>query len=280
VELDDGREGIVTGSVGGHMLDPRVPLHKFVVNRIRNDRDVFIVITAKDSDRGVGKTTLALYLCMGYTRWLAGHDWWCDPEQPDRGMATVDPGEFFKIVDRMGDDYDPGTAIFLDEAEELTGRRAMAKENVEFIQRMQMMRKKQAITILALPDPGALDPGIERLADVWLNVTKRGTAVVHKNGVKSYGSRDITTKRAHKFDFPDVSHHDQMANLDKMKDNKMDEWAEDGEQESTPDPEEVRRESLEEVAQQMRDNGASLREVADNIPRGRSWISNHTTAPD
>jgi hypothetical protein len=220
-----------TATVDGHKINPALPLHKFVADRMRNERDVFIVITAKNSARGVGKTTLALYLCIGWTRWFTSHDWWCDDEQPSRGMATVEPKEFFEIVDRVGEDYQPGTAIFLDEAEELTGRRAMDDKNVEFIQRMQMMRKKQAISILALPDPGALDPGIERLADVWINVTRRGAADIHKMGVHSYGNRDITTKRVHQMEFPDVSDHAQMTKLDQMKDTKMSEWAKDEEDE-------------------------------------------------
>lgn len=216
--------------VGGFALDPRTPLHQLAAKRINNDRDLFIVITAKNSDRGVGKTTLALFLCLWWTNHFTSHGWWCDVEDPAKGMATVDPAEFFEIVDKVGEEFDPGTVIFLDEAEQLTGRRAMDDKNVEFIQRMQMMRKKQAITILALPDPGALDPGIEGLSDVWINVTRRGLGVVHRMGVKSYGSRNITTKRVHKLEFPDVSGHPQMEQLDAMKDAKMAEWAGDAEE--------------------------------------------------
>jgi hypothetical protein len=274
---------VTTATVNGFVIDPRVPLHKFVANRIRNDRDVFIVITAKDSDRGVGKTTLALYLDIGYTRWFAKHDWWCNEEEPSIGMATVDPDQFFEIVDRVGEDYDPGTTIFLDEAEELTGRRAMDDKNVEFIQRMQMMRKKQAITILALPDPGALDPGIERLSDIWINVTRRGSATVHKMGVHSYGSRDIYTKRVHKLEFPDISDHPQMDKLDAMKDNKMAEWAEENEQD---DPEDVRKEVLRERAQELREKGWPIEstdpETADIVTAtgmSQSWVSKNTVAP-
>lgn len=220
--------------VCGHKINPRAPIHRLAIKRIKQDRDLFVVITAKDSDRGVGKTTCALWWCLSWTQMFTDHGWWCNADDASNGMATVDPEEFFEIVDKVGEEYQPGTTIFLDEAEQLTGRRAMDDQNVEFIQRMQMMRKKQAITILALPDPSALDPGIEALSDVWVNVTRRGHAMVHRMGVESYGSRNNITKPWHRVEFPDVSDHPQMEQLDAMKDAKMGEWDE-GEEEDEDD---------------------------------------------
>lgn len=273
-------------TVQGRALDPTTPLHQLAEKRIRNDRDLFIVITAKNSDRGVGKTTLALFLALWWTDYFTDHGWWCDVEDPSTGMATVEPDEFFEIVDKVGQEFEPGTVIFLDEAEQLTGRRAMDDRNVEFIQRMQMMRKKQAITILALPDPGALDPGIEGLSDVWLNVTRRGLAVVHRMGVESYGARNITTKRVHKLEFPDVSEHPEMANLDAMKDAKMAEWDEQAEAEEPQDPEEAKKEKLREQAQDLRERGWPIEstdpdtaDIATAVGMSQSWVSRNTTPP-
>lgn len=221
--------------IDGHAINPEAPLHRIAIKRIQQDRDLFVVVTAKDSDRGVGKTTFALWLALSWTEMFTSHGWWCDADDPASGMATVEPDEFFDIVDQVGKQYEPGTVIFLDEAEQLTGRRAMDDQNVEFIQRMQMMRKKQAISILALPDPSALDPGIEALSDVWVNVTRRGHAMIHRMGVESYGSRNNITKPWHRIEFPDVSDHPQMDELDAMKDEAMDSWAEDDEDDEDDD---------------------------------------------
>ena len=173
---------------------------------------------------------------------------------------------------------EPGSVLILDDAEELDARRSMQSENVKFSQRWMLMRVLQQIHILTLPSPGALDSRLEELADVWLNIERRGKAVVHDIRTLSYGSRKVITEKVHNLEFPDVSEHEELKKLDKMKRDKIDKRMKDQkEEEETPDPEEVERETKVDIAQKLRDSGMTVRETADKIGMSKTWVSNNTT---
>jgi hypothetical protein len=261
-----------------HRIDLESILNRLAVKRIRSGRDLKLIITAQSSQTGVGKTTLAGWLAMSWTKMFTGQSWWCDPENPTDGMATLRPGEYFEIIKQVGPEFEPGTTVIVDDAEELDARRSMQNLNVEFSQRWMLMRLKQAITILTLPSPSSIDSRLEELADVWINVLSRGEALVHFIEVGDYGPRDVLTKQTEFLKFPDVSTHPEMQKLQKMKQEKMRDWDDVDSDIEEVDEEEVERETLQEVAQQMRDDGMTVRDVADKLPRGRTWVSNNTEA--
>lgn len=263
--------------VAGYQIDPRAPLHQLVCHRIENGRDVKVIITAQDSQTGVGKTTLAGWLALVWTKMFTGQDWHVEPDEYGEGMATLHPREYFMLVKKVGNEYPAGTAIVVDDAEELDARRSMQHLNVDFSQRWMLMRLKQAITIITLPSPRAIDTRLEELSDVWINVERRGRALVHRIRVNSYGSRNVMTEQMHKITFPNVSSHPELVKLQQMKENKMDDWDDEEEDEQEEvDPDEVDRETRKEIAQEMRENGMTVREVAEHVGRSRTWVSDHT----
>jgi hypothetical protein len=214
-----------------HRIDARMPLHKLAVERIRGGRDLKIIITAQNSETGVGKTTLAGWLALTWTKQFTGREWFCDPENPTQGMATLNPKEYFEIIKQVGTQWDAGTTVIVDDAEELDARRSMQNLNVEFSQRWMLMRLKQAITVITLPSPSAIDSRLEELADVWINVLRRGRGQVHDLRVQDYGSRNVLTEREHLIEWPDISSHPELKKLRRMKEDKMDAWEEDEEEE-------------------------------------------------
>lgn len=207
-----------------YTIDESMPLHRLAAKRIAQGRDLKIIITAADSETGVGKTTAAGWLALIWTWMFAGEEWFVNPEEPTEGMGTLNPKEYFKIVARVGSEFPAGTVVVVDDAEELDARRSMQNLNVEFSHRWMLMRLKQAITIITLPSPAAIDSRLEELADVWINITRRGRGIVHDIGVESYGARDVYTAQAHYMDFPDVSDHEELEKLRQMKADKMDTW--------------------------------------------------------
>lgn len=266
-------------AIQGYRIDPRMPLHRLACKRIANGRDLKIIITAKDSQTGVGKTTAAGWLALSWTKLFTGNDWFCDPENPAEGMATLHPSTYFEIIKKVGTEWPAGTVVIVDDAEELDARRSMQSLNVEFSQRWMLMRLKQAITIITLPSPSSIDSRLEELSDIWINIERRGRGFIHDIGVEDYGSRGVLTKQSHKFTFPNIADHPELQKLRRMKEDKMASWDEvEGMDE--PDPEEVERETIKEIAQKMRDEGATVREIADKVPRGRTWVSENTEAPD
>ena len=254
--------------VMGYQMDPQTPLHRLFVQRMERGRDLKVIITANNSETGVGKTTCAGWLALSWMPMYAGEPWTVEDG------ATLSPKKFFK----MQRNSEPGSVLILDDAEELDARRSMQSENVKFSQRWMLMRVLQQIHILTLPSPGALDSRLEELADVWLNIERRGKAVVHDIRTLSYGSRKVITEKVHNLEFPDVSEHEELKKLDKMKRDKIDKRMKDQkEEEETPDPEEVERETKVDIAQKLRDSGMTVRETADKIGMSKTWVSSNTT---
>lgn len=265
----------------GYRIDPHMPLHQLAVKRIQNGRDLKIIITAKDSQTGVGKTTCAGWLGLVWTKLFTGDEWFVDPEEYGVGMGTLNPKEYFSILSKVPSEYPAGTTVIVDDAEELDARRAMQGLNVEFSQRWMLMRLKQAITIITLPSPKAIDSRLEELSDIWINIERRGRGFVHDIRVNSYGSRNVMTEQKHKLTFPDVSTHPELEKLRQMKEDKMDAWdTEEEEEQEEVDPDEVQRDQKIEIAQNARDNGYTCKEAAELVDMSVGWVSNNTEHPE
>lgn len=265
-----------------------MPLHQLAEHRINRNRDLKMIITAKDSQTGVGKTTLAGWLALQWTKHFTGDDWWVDREEWGVGLGTLHPREYFSILGKIPDTHPAGSVVIVDDAEELDARRSMSGTNVEFSQRWMLMRLKQAITIITLPSPKAIDSRLEELSDVWVNIQRRGKGMVHDIRVNSYDRRNVMTEQKHEITWPDVSGHPELEKLRAMKEDKMDEWdTEEEEAQEEVDPKEVKREQKVEIAQRLRDNGVPIlsqdgdtQDIAGTIDMSQSWISKNTESPD
>lgn len=209
--------------VGPHRyrLDESMPLHQLALKRMSDNRDLKIIITASDSETGVGKTTCAGWLALNWT-WIFSEQHWTAEH-----FATVNPYEYFKLVPEVK----PGTVLVVDDAEELDSRRSMQDLNVKFSWWWELMRLKQLFTIITLPSPASIDSRLEELADVWINITRRGRGLAHDIGVHDYGSRDIYTEKVHHIEFPDVSGHEALTALQEMKEEKMAEYEQEANEE-------------------------------------------------
>lgn len=254
-------------AVCGYQMDRSDPLYKLFYKRIKNGRDLKIIITAEDSATGVGKTTLACWLALSWNPVFTGETW-----SAETG-STLDVSEY----QRYYRDLPPGSVLILDEAEQLDARRSNANKNVNFSHTWMMMRTRQIVSILTLPAPSALDKRLEELADVWINVESRGKAVCHGIHMLNYGTRNKQTPRTHYISWPDVSTHPEAKHLDRLKQEMIDE---NGEKEKMPSPDEVEKQTKKDIAQQMRDNGATLREIGEVVGYSRNWVSEHTEKPD
>lgn len=197
-----------------YRLNEAMPLHQLALKRMKSERDLKIIITASDSETGVGKTTLAGWLALNWTWMFSGQHWTAED------FATVDPYEYFSLVPEV----DPGTVLIVDDAEELDARRSMQDLNVKFSWWWELMRLKRLFTIITLPSPASIDSRLEELADVWINILNRGRGLAHDIGVQDYGSRNVTTKKVHHVEFPDVSEHDAMQALQELKIEKMERY--------------------------------------------------------
>lgn len=264
----------------GYRIDPSMPLHQLAADRYQSGRDLKVIITSKDAETGTGKTTLAFWLCDQWQQMLRGDLWEAEKH------ATLD---IYEYLDKYRS-LQQGSVLLLDEAEELDSRRAMANKNVDFSHYWMKMRVRQVMTVLTLPSTTALDSRLEELADVWIEVQRRGKALVHDIRVNSY-NKSVQTWQVHDIEWPDVSSHPEMKRLDEMKDENIDDGIhsdkEEDEADDNPDPKEVERESQRETAQRLRNQGLPIEsqdpdqpDIVTAIGMSQGWVSKNTTKED
>jgi len=157
--------------------------------RRRQNRDLKIIITSRDSQTGTGKTTLGLWLALHFDVHGFGPD-----------QVTLHPREFLKLYKQNT----AGSVIIMDEAEQLDARRSMSQKNVDFWNLWQTMRYRQITSILTLPTRSALDKRGLELSDIWIQVTERGFARVHEVGVGDYDGQ-TQPRLIESIEFPDGS---------------------------------------------------------------------------
>jgi len=256
-------------ATGGFKIDPSTPLHQLFIERHQKKRDLKLLVTSADSQTGTGKTTLAFWLCDQWQQLFADERWQAEKH------ATLD---VFDYLDKYRS-LPAGSILLLDEAEALDARRATSKENVKFSEYWMKMRVRQVSTILTLPTATALDKRMKELADVWIEVQRRGLAVVHDLRVNSY-TNTVQTWKAHKLSWPNVAEHPEMQRLDVMKKEAINRSIDQEQQEEeTPDPKEIKREQKIRIAQNLRDRGETIASIAEGVGMSEGWVSNNTESP-
>lgn len=249
-----------------------------------------IIVDAQDSEKGVGKTGLAVYLArllskaFGYT------------------LTTDDftlSGQKYLERWREHPDKEQPSVIILDElagAGAGNARRAMSQQNVDLGSVWQMMRKKRIVTIVTLPHWTKVDKNMRREANYRLHCLREPIgyfrpyqvgADFQDGNVLTRGYDDV---QRIKFPNMDANNDPVKRALDQKKDDLLDssyldadKVEGDAEEAEDVDPEQLRkttrRETQAEVAQSLRENGFSGREVADLIDRSHTWVYENTASP-
>ena len=245
-------------------IDKRMPLHQFRERRLQKNRDLKVIITSRNSTTGTGKTTLAVWLALNW-----------DPDWTAEAKGALSVKQYLDTYPEL----EPGSCLVMDEAEQLDARRSMSQQNVDFAEKWMMMRVRNVTSILTLPTASALDKRLKELADVRINVHRRGKARVYKITVDDHNTSEVREWRWHDIEWPDMSEHPEMQALDKMKEQKIEGVLEDAtEEEDSLSPKEIKRQQKIKTAQRMRDNGNTIADIADNVDMSEGWVSNNTNA--
>lgn len=265
------RHPLAPRPVEGWQLDPQCPLHQLFLERMENGRDLKVIITAKDAETGVGKSTAGFALAASWHPIYAEEPWSADT------YGSYDIGPYLEQYLSSP----AGSVLQMEEAEQLDSRRAMSGNNVDFSHYWMAMRVRQIVSILTLPSTSALDKRLWQLADVWINVEHRGRAQVYRIGVNSFNG-EMYTEFMHQFSWPDVADHPEMKKLDREKDEKIERGLGDVADDAAeiPEPKEVRREHAIEIAQRLRDwdkYDLSGEDIGHALDRSDAWVYNNTT---
>lgn len=146
--------------------------------KLRTDNDIKILIVGKNSQTGIGKTTLAVQLC----RWIDGtKNGWSAEDK-----AFVDVDEYMQAHLQMNKQ----SCLMLDEIEAgADRRRAMSHENVQLSQAWMTLRARNIGTVATLPSTQSLDKRMLSLADYWVLVRRRGVAQPYKVNVNDFNGK-------------------------------------------------------------------------------------------
>lgn len=257
-------------AVNGTRLPPSSPLHQLFVRRMERGRDLKVIVTAKNAQTGTGKTTLAFWLAQQWHSMYADEDWTAE------NHATLDVQDYLDKYREAA----AGSVLIMDEAEQLDSRRSMSHDNVDFSHYWMMMRVRQIVSILTLPSTSALDSRLQELADVWIDVERRGKAVVHGLNVNSYNKNTYTPK-IQTVKWPNVADHEEMQALDEMKQAKIDRQLKDlTDEEESVDPDDYAREKKIQYAQNARDSGLTIAAISSIVDMSEGWVSNNTEKPE
>jgi hypothetical protein len=185
------------------------PFFQEVAYRKQQDRDAKIIITARDGQTGVGKTSCAVFLAKLFDTSGDGFN--------SRDKATLDIPEFLAAYDEL----EEGSALILDEAEQLDARRSMSNQNVDAAYRWQTRRVRQIISLLTLPAKKDLDTRMERLADYWVLIEARGRATVYKSRIQRARDNEYYEKMQ-QFEWPSMDYDYDYRILERLKDEHID----------------------------------------------------------
>jgi len=224
--------------------DPDVPFtgpfFKEVGKRKRNGRDAVILITADDADRGVGKTACAVTIAKLLDTTADGFD--------AESKATLSVPRFLDLYDIL----DEGSALILDEGEQLDSRRAMSQENVDASHKIQTRRVNEVIVIITLPSPDMIDKRVEQLADYWVNVECRGKARIYKKKIHRI-KRKVYYKGLQTFQWPNLDGDPDYEALARMKDKYIDDDSDSSEWVRESEVQERLENAKQKVRKEQRD---------------------------
>jgi hypothetical protein len=255
-----------------------------------------ILVDAEDARKGVGKTSCAVGLARAFA---SAFGYRLQLED-----MVLSGNEYMNRLRDQPGKQQPSVVVW-DEAVGAgagDGRRAMANQNVIMGRAWQTLRAKRIVQFVTLPDLSDLDTRLKKLADYRVYCLRKpigyfqgyeiGTSFDPEDtGLQTRGLSQSDTQKSDRVRFPDVTqeqnvHYEYLA-AKKAKlndsssfdaDEELGEHDEEGEQVLSED--EARRQTKVNIAQNMRDSGATVREAADAVDMSPTWVYDNTDKPE
>lgn len=236
------------------------PLHELYQKRREQDRDMKMIITARNSETGTGKTSLAVSLAE---KWDV-HGWTAD-------KATLSASQYMDMFDEQRE----GSVLLLDEGEQAAdNRRSMSSDNVDLSHVWATMRYRQVFTITTLPSVSMLDKRLKELADIRVNVTRRGHARVYRIKIDDFDS-SVYEEHICDIEWDAIDDDPEYQRVEEMKAERMEgqETEDDDDDDDTVNVSKVRREARDELIRELVDGGMQQTAVADRLDMSQSMVS-------
>ena len=156
------------------------PLAKLYRKRVAQNRDLTVLISDWNLERGSGKTTLALRLAAACDRTEEG----VTPEK-----ATLSA----QGLENAYTEQPEGSALVLDEAEAgVSNRRSMSGVNEAMRRIIGMGRVEQKYLFLTTPGAHQVDKDIRAMCDVWIFVRELGEGQMFRVKFNPFDQHELT----------------------------------------------------------------------------------------
>jgi len=146
---------------------PGTPLHDRFDKIVRQNRDLIILVDDYRGGRGTGKTIASMQLAEGMDQ---------TPEGLTFEKCSLEPEEIRNAYAKMP----KRSGLLLDEGEVgASNRDAMSNTNKALREIMSMGRVEQKYVVVNTPAIEFIDKDIQKLADVWISMVRKGQGLVH-----------------------------------------------------------------------------------------------------
>lgn len=140
------------------------PLYEKFETHVNEGMEFIVLVSDWLARRGTGKTTLSILLADLFDR---------TDEGLVSGKATNSPEEFIDAYV----EYSKGSGLVFDEAESgVNARDAMTTVNKTMNEKISVGRVGEKYAVWNMPDVGQIDKEVQKLAHIWILVTRKGRA--------------------------------------------------------------------------------------------------------
>jgi len=161
-------------------LPESCPLDKLYRKRVAQNRDLTVLVSDWNLERGSGKTTLALRLMSHFDRTDEG----IKPEK-----ATLSARELINAYTEQP----PGSSLLLDEGQaDASNRRSMSGINEALRKIVGLARVERKFCLFTSPGVNQIDRDIRNMCDVWIFVRSLGEAQMFRVQYNPFNDHELT----------------------------------------------------------------------------------------
>lgn len=247
------------------------PLAELYRKRVKQNRDLVILITDSSNDRGTGKTTEALRLAYGMDRTEDGIT---------EDKVSISPYQLTQSYVEQP----RGSGLVLDESEVgLDKYRAGSAVNKSIRDLVSTGRIMEKYLVLNAPADHLVDSDLKSLVDVWILVERRGFANVYRMDWNPFKSHKLTEKMGEVAWDPIPKNHYLHDIYEYLADAKESHLLGEGGEDYITRKEvdkmlkqarrEARKDIRNDIIQAMVDHGLTHTETADIVGLDRSTVT-------
>lgn len=235
------------------------PFFQKIGRRKLDQRDAKCLVTADDAQTGVGKSNLCDFL---------GYVFDTTEEGFSEQKIAIDPPQFFDLYGQVP----KGSAIVLEEGEQLDSRRSMSHENVDASHTWAKERVREIIALINLPSPQMIDGRLELLSDYWINVERRGRAKIYEKKVNRI-KRKVYYETVQILEWPNMDGSETFRTMEQLKldhlndDQEGTNWVRESEvkERVSKAREKAQREKRDDIIKKLSDEGFKNTEIAPAV---------------